>query len=162
MASVINVPLKAIIPYHMDSPGETIPVGYALCDGTTLNSAQQDINPGSNYTVPDLRNKFMLGANSTLSAGYAGDKTVSGATGAPGPKGIGGANQVALSVAELAPHTHTFNRQVIQLPTSGPNYLINVRDEVTHTETTGSTGSGTAHENRPQFYGVVFIIRVLV
>lgn len=64
-------------------------------------------------------------------------------------------------------HTHTINRQVVQLPTGGANYIINVRDQVTHTETTNSSGAiisaqggGNAHENRPAFVGLVFICKI--
>lgn len=158
--AVLNVPLKAIVPLHMDGPNEPIPDGYVIPIGQTLGAADQDINPGGNYTCPDLRNMFLIWGDSTKGAGVAGT-AVDNAGGAPGPKGTGGTMAVALSIAELAPHSHTLNRQIISLSSGGaPNYLINVRDEITNTETTNTTGSGTAHENRPRYYALIPIMRV--
>lgn len=158
--AVLNVPLKAIVPFHMDGPNETIPDGYVIPIGQTLGAGDQDINPGGNYTCPDLRNTFLIWGDSTKGAGVSGT-TADNAGGAPGPKGQGGTMAVTLSVPELPPHSHTLNRQVLSLTSGGaPNYLVNVRDEITHTETTNNTGGGSAHENRPRYYALIPIMRV--
>ena len=43
----------------------TIPTGWALCNGQTVN----------NLTTPDLRNRFIIGAGSTYTAGQTGGAT---------------------------------------------------------------------------------------
>jgi hypothetical protein len=106
--SMLSVPLKTILMYHADLQNETIAAeGFEICDGRTLNASQQDINPGSTYPLPDLRNKFILGADITKAAGNTGDFTVSGFGGAPGPKGVGGSQSKLLATTELPSHTHT-------------------------------------------------------
>lgn len=102
---LLSVPLKTILMYHADLQNEGIPETYAVCDGTTLNSAQQDISGGS-YTLPDLRNRFILGADITKAATTAGG-TTNAASDAPGPKGAGGQHSKQLAIAELPAHTHT-------------------------------------------------------
>lgn len=106
---LLSVPLKTVLTWHMDNVGETVPESYVVCDGRTLSSAQQDINPGGSYTVPDLRNKFILGADPTKAATSVGDYTVTGPAGAPGPRGSLGANNKTLAVADLPSHTHNFS-----------------------------------------------------
>lgn len=103
---LLSVPLKTVLMYHADLQNEGIPESYAVCDGTTLTIGQQDINTGGSYTVPDLRNRFILGADLTKAAGTAGG-TTNASSDAPGPKGAGGQHSKSLITAELASHTHT-------------------------------------------------------
>lgn len=103
---LLSVPLKTVLMYHADLQNEAIPVTYAVCDGTTLTSGQQDINPGGTYTLPDLRNRFILGADPTKAAASSGG-TTNASSDAPGPKGTGGQHSKSLVVAELASHNHT-------------------------------------------------------
>lgn len=109
--AIIEAPLKQVMFLHMDTANEAIPDGFALCDGSTLNSTQQDINPGGNYTVPDLRNNFILCADSTKAFGTAGVAVGNGnlnlAAGAPGPGGVGGAHSHTITTTEMPSHTHT-------------------------------------------------------
>jgi hypothetical protein len=106
----IEGPLKEIKFLHMDNPNETIPTGFAVCDGSTLTSTQQDINPGSTYTLPDMRNCFILIADPTKAAGQAGvavgNANINAAAGAPGPKSITGENQHTTVSSEMPSHNH--------------------------------------------------------
>lgn len=105
--SLLSVPLKTILMYHADNTGESIPASYQVCDGTTLGIGTHDIGGGAaSYTVPDLRNKFVLGADITKGVGNAGD-TSNTSGGAPGPKGTGGSHNKTLAIGELPAHTHT-------------------------------------------------------
>ena len=67
----------------------TQPTGWELCDGQT--HARSD--GGGDITTPDLRSRFIRGAT-----GDAPSTVAMGTT--------GGANNVTLSVANLAPHSH--------------------------------------------------------
>lgn len=104
--SLLSVPLKTILMYHADLQNEGIPDSYQVCDGTTLTSGQHDIPGGGSYTVPDLRNRFILGADVTKSAGTSGG-TTNASSDAPGPKGNGGQHSMTLAIANLPAHTHT-------------------------------------------------------
>lgn len=161
MATIINAPLKTIWALHMDSPNETIPDGWVVPMGQTLDLTQQDINPGGNYTCPNLLNKYLLWGDPSKSAGVNGT-SVDDPSGAPGPNAVGGSMNVTLTESNLPPHTHTLNRQVLSIIESPgqPAYLINVRDAVTHTEVSNVSGSGTAFTIRVRFQSVIPIMRV--
>jgi hypothetical protein len=88
-----------------DIANETLPEGYAYCDGSTLNASQQDINPGSNYTLPDLRNRYLLGADRTKVAGNTGSNGELPSD-APGPKGAAGTQLKTLVTGEMPQHYH--------------------------------------------------------
>lgn len=126
--SLLSVPLKTVLMYHADLQNETLPVSYEYCDGRTLNAASQDINPGSTYTLPDLRNRFILGADLTKAAGNAGTSG-GNPTDAPGPKGVGGLHAKSLATTELPAHNHTAS-----MTTNGA-----------HTHTGSSTDSAGSH-----------------
>ena len=85
--------------------GTSAPVGWLFCDGTSypvntypdlaaaLNGRYGgSATPGSNFNVPDLRNRFPRGANTTS-----------------GPVTFGGSSSVTLDVNTLPAHDHTFS-----------------------------------------------------
>lgn len=127
--SLQSVPLKTVIMYHADVTNETLPLSYEYCDGRTLGIGTHDIGGGSSaYTLPDLRNRFILGADITKGASITGGTTNSAAD-APGPKGAGGVHAKTLATSELPAHTHTATTN-----TAGA-----------HTHTGSSADSGGAH-----------------
>lgn len=82
-------PIGAIVPFA----GTAIPAGWLLCDGSTFSGATY---PGlqaalAGTTLPDLRNRFVLGA------------------GTRAPKDVGGVESVTLTAAQsgLPGHNHT-------------------------------------------------------
>jgi len=110
-------PLKSMIIFWIDAPNETAPTGWAYCDGRTLSAAEQDINPGGTYTLPNMLNMFPLGADPTKALTQApaalGSGNIDAAAGAPGAKAVGGSNQITLASGNLPAHTHD-----VQLSTS--------------------------------------------
>lgn len=91
---------------------------------------------GANGT-PDLRDRFIVGAGST----YAVNAT-------------GGEATHTLTTPEMPAHTHTENGHYdYMLPE--PSYTNNVGASAAGT--TGSTGGGGAHENRPPYFSLAFI-----
>ena len=170
------VPIKAIIMWSGTETEAQDLVGWALCTGGTQNG----------ITIPDLRDRFIVGAGST----YAIDDT-------------GGAATVALSIAEMPTHSHsitvnddshnhggsvsggshshamiggqsgsvtfksgTSGSFAVQYATdsiSGGSHshtLTINHDSHNHTASAGNTGSGSAHENRPPYYALAYIIRI--
>jgi hypothetical protein len=129
--SVASVPLKTVLMYHADATNESIPAGYEVCDGRTLSSGNHNIAGGTApYTLPDLRNRFLLGADITKGATDPGNSG-SNATDAPGPMGRGGAHVKTLSLGELPSHTHTGSTDSTGL----------------HTHTGSTTDAGGAHSH---------------
>ncbi len=125
-----------------------IPTGWALCDGQN--------------GTPDLLGRFVVAAGGTYSVGQTG-----------------GADSVVLSEAQMPSHTHTMelageHTHVIEFAAAGsnPTYLAPdngsnyTGSELTanaageHTHTVNKTGSGTAHENRPPFYALCYIMKI--
>ena len=80
----------------------SIPKGYLLCDGRTLNrntypklfKAIQYTHGGSgnSFSLPDLRNQFIVGAGSAYAV-----------------RARGGANTVTLSTSQIPSHSHSVN-----------------------------------------------------
>lgn len=138
---LLSVPLKTVLLYYATQQNESVPESYAVCDGTTLTSTQQDINPGSTFTLPDLRNRFVLGADITKAIAATGG-TTNASTDAPGPGGSGGSHSKALVVAELAAHSHTGSVTSAGAHTHAGSSAASNGDH-THTASTSTTGAHT-------------------
>lgn len=135
-----------------------IPTGWALCNGQN--------------GTPNLVDRFIVGAGSKYSVGD-----------------IGGADTVTLTTSQLPSHTHSSGtlstnttgshthdmRETIGFLTnagSGSDQAfkyVNMEPTLTssagsHSHTisgsTGSTGSGSSHENRPPYYALAFIMKL--
>ena len=113
-----------------------VPAGWTLCDGT--------------LGTPDLRDRFVVGAGAEYSVGATG-----------------GEKTHLLSAAEMPSHSHTFD-DVYLSESGGPwgnqgwrGLSGNDFDNGPHfySHSTATTGGGTAHENRPPFYALAFIMR---
>jgi microcystin-dependent protein len=133
----------------------TIPTGWALCDG--------------NNGTPDLTGRFVV---------HADGSTYS-------PNDTGGADTVTLSEAEMPAHTHsvsgttnttgahshtvtTLGGPSSYMDFSVASYILgnttrttSVAGDHSHTVsgTAASTGSGSAHENRPPYYALAYIMK---
>lgn len=138
-----TIPLGGIIMWS----GATVPNGWQLCNG--------------NNGTPDLRNRFIVGSGSTYSIGNKG-----------------GANSVTLTQAQtpLRAHTHTvtdfFDSDAAVAGASNAPHAASgnkeaggdggaSRMQITQT-TSNPVGSFpvSAHENRPPYFALAFIMRV--
>lgn len=140
------IPLGMIFPWYRPSLAVSLPTGYVVVDGSTLNSTQHDFPGGGDVTIPDLRNRFVLGADPEKAIGTAGSSVGSllahDVDGAPGPQGVGGANAVTLEADQLPKHSHAgsltgwsptvmvwyFQASTYAAQQNAPRYLDN-RDE---------------------------------
>lgn len=156
---MIAAPLKSVIAWYATAQNETPPGnGWEVCDGRTLDATQQEINPGGTYVLPDLRNRFLLGADRTLAPGTPGDPDNDAAS-APGPEGAGGVHAKTLASTEIVPHTHSLNQQLAGAVTNAPP---GGTTRPSGTTSTSSAGGGSAYDQRPRYCGLVFLMRVKV
>lgn len=131
--------------------GSAVPSGWHLCDGTD--------------GTPDLRNRFIVGAGSTYNIGNTG-----------------GSDSVVLTENQMPSHTHKTKMQSEDSPywnTSGTHDILSThghsgvaglgiaKRSSSHLATkydftieTTSTGSGIAHENRPPYYALAYIMKI--
>jgi len=120
-----------------------IPTGWALCNG------QND--------TPDLRNKFIVGAHSGTNSGIStnpgpGFSTSTGLiTSNYEPGDVGGESAHRLTVAELAHHSHSGGMGGGNCDPGGQSQSA--------PQATGKTGDDHAHENRPPYYALAYIMR---
>jgi hypothetical protein len=103
----ISVPLGTILFFYAEAQNEALPTDYAYCEGQNLGPAQQDIVPGGNFVVPDLRNRFLIGADRMKPVLAAPVETATDYTGAPGPMRLGGGHSIALNSTHTPNHTHS-------------------------------------------------------
>jgi microcystin-dependent protein len=96
---------------------------------------------GGNFTLPDLQGVFLAGV---------------GSAGVPGA--MGGLASVALALAEMPAHTHTYTMPIMSADTVGVGAPLPVADQIAPGSPTGSAGSGQAHENRPPFIEFVYAV----
>lgn len=136
-----TVPIGGIIMWS----GTTVPDGWALCNGQTVGE----------QTAPDLRNRFIVGSGSTYPIGNKG-----------------GADSVTLTKAQMPSHNHggTISHSAYQ-PGGNKSFRVGAwpagsvtvsskRYSSTHDHTIPSDGGNQAHENRPPYYALAFIMRV--
>lgn len=115
-----------------------------MCDGSL---------PG----VPDLRNRFIVGAGSTLSA-YTPDG-VGGIAAGYFPVGqIGGEQMHLLTIAEMPNHTHSTT--VTSVGEAGSGQFTDGGQGGGATLKTASAGGGSAHNIMPPYYSLSYIIKL--
>lgn len=97
-------PVGSVTMWWRPDASVTLPTGWVQCDGATYSSGNHDFGTGASIVVPDMRNKFVLGASSTQTDGQAaaaGDTTAN----APGIRGTGSSHSRNLQ------HTHTISAE---------------------------------------------------
>lgn len=181
-ADIVEVAPPPYGTVHMFA-GSIIPDNYHVCDGTKLKIADypklyasigKQFNNGKApngttymteegyFRLPDLRSKFIVGKNDE-DADY-------NAIGA-----VGGEKDHVLTIDEIPSHSHNFNDYYYreQDASTSTNYIpvdkgvgSNGGTDEDNTKmyfqqhATDTTGGGLAHENRPPFYVLTYIIRI--
>ena len=150
--------IPAIVSPYVGDIGD-LPTGWLLCDGTTylrtayptlyatINSAF--IVDADHFTVPDLNDRFIRGAENDI-----GD--------------TGGEQFVTLTTPNLPSHQHGIATNLGNVAITGsqgapPQQVGRINGDVsgaylTSIPQTDGTGSGTAHENRPPFMNLIYVI----
>jgi len=142
-----------------------IPLGWALCDGSTVTG------PGGvgTITLPDLRNKFVIGAHSD--SGSVAVTTVTGSTSTNG----GSKDAIIVSHSHTATsldsgHSHNIPSQDDN--GGGPSTVISNGGNgtfqqgttnlgtATITTTIASTGTSGTNANLPPYYALAYIMKI--
>jgi len=154
------IPIGLIHPYA----SSVIPVGYLLCDGSTLNTADYPElfavigysfgGRGTVFDLPDLIDRSVIGSSGTFAFGASG-----------------GEIDHTLDVSEIPAHTHSDagHTHTIPLVTSLPAQAgVGFAGDVTVpvlTSNTGisfannqNTGGGGAHNNMPPYMSLTYLI----
>lgn len=114
-----------------------IPSGWVLCNGSN--------------STPDLRGKFVVGYHDSNGDYDVGD--------------TGGAETVTLTESHMPAHTHTATTKGTSGSHSWTQFGAGRNDwnypgeNTRGSATTHSTGGGTAHENRPPYYALCYIMK---
>lgn len=152
------VPPGTIIMWYGDISSP--PEGWVPCDGRTIN--WNDVP----FTVPDLRDRFIVGAGSSYGRGYTGGEATH-----------------TLTVEEMPSHNHgvydpghnhnngqynvllkATNEYTVPYINHGDNEPDCVNYSTIQPATTGisiqSAGGNNAHENRPPYYALYFLMKL--
>jgi len=143
-----------------------IPDGYLLCNGDTVQKTEYPIlvealkgsNTANSAELPDLRGRFVVGyADENIdsdifysSADY--DRI--------GKKG--GLAKVGLTIYQMPKHDHKesiSNNDGSGLTAIHNSNLIGTSNQYRSGKLTESTGNNEAHENRPPYYVIAYIIK---
>lgn len=137
-----NVPVGGVVAWlksYTNTPA--LPSGFVECNGQTLSDADSVYN---GQVIPNLNGsgggtqRFLRGA------------TTSGTT--------GGEDTHTLTEGEIPSHTHI---QYGNVSTAGNNFVsLTGQNAAINGNNTGATGGGSAHENRPPFYEIVWVMRI--
>ena len=161
-----TTPLGGIIMWS----GSTAPTGWALCDGRTVNG----------YKTPNLKGRFVVGYdNSVADYNNPGDLSTKGT----GSSDAGGAKEVVLTNNQMPRHNHGGSTEIDGIHShkfklgyedddsggggSYNEYTFDPGKTTLQTETDGvhshainPDGGTSAHENRPPYYTLAYIMRV--
>ncbi len=103
---MVFVPLGMTSPWFRPNGSVDVPDGWHIADGSTLAEDDHDWGAGS-VTLPDLRNRFVLGA-ATSGTGTTPDKApAERASGGAHTKDLGHTHNVAGHSHTVASHSHT-------------------------------------------------------
>lgn len=139
-SSTIIAPIGTIMAWlksYTNTP-QTLPTGWVECDGAILSDADSVYD---GQVIPNLNgnNNFVRG-NSTSG-------------------GTGGSSTHTLTLTEIPAHSHNV---IVNISSGSSNGVVKeIGDAAGQApSTTMSQGGGGAHENKPPYYNVVWIIRV--
>ena len=153
--------------------GSTPPPGWTLCDGNGGNKI-------NNVTIPDLRGRFIVGAGGTYEIDAIGGTEMVTLTESQLPSHSHTGETGAMSKNESHSHSVPGNKPggtavgiifeanleytnaalgVSSFPIVAGKAINETSVAHTHPFTTDSIGSNQAHENRPPYYALAYIIK---
>ena len=146
----------------------SIPSGWLLCDGSNVSrttyadlyAALGDLHGAGDgsatFGLPDLRNRFIVGAYRDQDTGQTFDPSTGAVTGYYNPGNIGGTVAHQLTELEMPSHTHTEVGWTFQDTAANPGPG---GAGTSSNNTSGSAGSDNYHENRPPWFALCWIVK---
>ena len=143
----LAMPIGAIVMWSGSVTG--IPAGFALCNGATVNGIK----------TPDLRGRFIVGYSVRRADEAGRGESDYGEIG-----NIGGSEYVTLSVEQIPPHQHDISFKNERwggsthdrpFPADGGTASYTAKTK------SGAASRNGAHENRPPYYTLAFIIKTV-
>ena len=133
------IPPGIILAYYSLTTPATAPEGWVICDGTN--------------STPDLRGRFILGADPTNARGSAITKT---------PNLTHGEENVTLNIDQIPNHSH--NYRYTQVGYTGNSFSNGNNRYAANThgyfyEQTGGAGFGQSHNNMPPYWVLIYIMK---
>lgn len=177
IAAANGVPTGAIMPYA----GNTAPAGWVLCNGAAITGPEGETLRtllGNNNT-PNLLNQFIVGAGDTYDVGDSGGVNTVALTTAQMPSHnhtgdtntTGNHNHATTQGGNVHDRVFTLgdvgdtpngadNRTGANEPRIIEAFPMATTGNHSHTLDINNTGSGQAHENRPPYYALTYIIKL--
>lgn len=132
-------------------PNDTLPDGMLLCDGATYDRADYpDLYDtlhadyhlsGTQFNVPNLLDRFVVGAGNDYGLGDTG-----------------GENTHTLTIAEMPNHAHYYIPPTANIDLETPGAPDLLAAGIGLPTLTDDEGGGQAHENRPPYYALIWAI----
>lgn len=149
--TLVTVPSGAVIPYA----GTTEPTGWLFCFGqavsrttygalfTAISTTYGAGDGSTTFNLPDLRGRVVAGQDDM--GGTSANRLTNQSGGLNGDTlgATGGSETHTLSTAELASHTHTYDKGSAAGSAAAGSTSYTTFSSVN----TGSAGSGSAHNN---------------
>ncbi|MCB0628197.1 MAG: tail fiber protein [Saprospiraceae bacterium] len=142
--AVNQMPVGTIITYSGTEP----PNGWLLCAGQSITQSQYpNLHALIGGTVPDLRDRFVVGAGKTYNLNEKG-----------------GVKKVTLTVDEMPSHKHygfgeSYSNWPLGIYESNQMGSHGGKDNDNHFYGTTEAGGDQAHENRPPYFALTYIIK---
>lgn len=177
-----SVQIGQVIQWWRPDSSVPLPEGFEPADGATISVDQHDFPVAGPITLPNLRNKFVLGADHTkadATAAVNGD----GSANAPGIRGAGGSQTHTLthdqsgvngngSTTNSGVHSHQV--QAVGVNPGGGGLTWTTGNELAsffqstdtfsnpsaHSHPLTARGADAAHNNTPAYIGLLMLIKV--
>jgi microcystin-dependent protein/uncharacterized protein YjbI with pentapeptide repeats len=134
------IPPGIILAYYSSTTPSTAPEGWVICDGQN--------------STPDLRGRFILGADPTNARGSAITKI---------PNNSSGEENVFLNTNQIPPHTHNYRYTQIGYTgnsfSNGNNRYAANTHAYFYEETGAGPGLGQSHNNMPPYWVLIYIMK---